>query len=293
MINDSSTGANATGLTIASSGVAIGRAVAVANSGTGTTTLGGDASLLSGTGSFTGAVALGRTTTLQAAGTSAVTFGGILSGSGGITKSGTGAVVLSGINTFTGVTTLNGGTLSVATIGNGGVAGNLGQATNAAANLVYNNGTLQYTGATASTNRNFTINSGTTGTIDVTTNNLTISGSSTATSGNLTKTGAGTLTLSGTNLYTGVTTLSNGTLSVATIGNGGVAGNLGNATNAAANLVFDGGTLQYTGATAATNRSFTINAGNTATFDVTANNLTLSGAAAATTGSLVKTGAGT
>ncbi len=146
------------------------------------------------------------------------TYSGILiDGTGGtlsLTKSGTGSLSQSGANTYTGVTTLTGGTLSVATIGNGGVAGNLGQATNAAANVVFNGGTLQYTGATASTDRNFTINSATTGTIDITTNTLTISGADTATTGALRKIGTGTLILSGANLHTGATTVNAGTLLV-------------------------------------------------------------------------------
>jgi fibronectin-binding autotransporter adhesin len=87
-----------------------------------------------------------------------------------------------------------------------------------------------------------------------------------------------------------VTKVSAGTLSVGTIGNGGVSGNLGAAANAAANLVFDGGTLRYTGSTRSTDRNFTINAGKTATFDITTNNLTVSGASIATTGALTKTG---
>jgi fibronectin-binding autotransporter adhesin len=133
-----------------------------------------------------------RTLTVQGAfGTS---ISGVMSngaGTGSLTKTGTGTLTLSGTNTYTGVTTINQGAVSVATIGNGGVAGNLGQATNAAGNLVLGGGTLQYTGATASTNRNFTLTAGTTSTIDVTTNDLTISGASTNTTGALPKTGAG------------------------------------------------------------------------------------------------------
>jgi fibronectin-binding autotransporter adhesin len=105
------------------------------------------------------------------------------------------------------VTTFTAGTVSVATIGNGGVAGNLGQAASTANRLVFSGGTLQYTGATASTNRSFTLTGGSSGTIDVTGagTNLTISGASTNTTGSLTKIGDGTLTLSGANLHTGAT----------------------------------------------------------------------------------------
>jgi autotransporter-associated beta strand protein len=92
-----------------------------------------------------------------------------------------------------------------------GTPGNLGFGT---ANLIFNGGTLRYTGATATTNRNFVINAGKTATIDVTTSNLTLSGSSTATTGALAKTGPGTLTLSGANLYSGATTVGEGTLAL-------------------------------------------------------------------------------
>ncbi|MCX6896945.1 MAG: autotransporter-associated beta strand repeat-containing protein, partial [Verrucomicrobia bacterium] len=71
---------------------------------------------------------------------------------------------------------------------------------------------------------------------------------------------------------------------------------LGIAPKAAANLVFSGAsTLQYTGPTATTDRGFTINAGVTATFEVTnaATDLTFTGTmASATTGGLTKSGAG-
>lgn len=136
-------------------------------------------------------------------------------GAGTLQHIGSGTTTLSGTNTYTGATTLTAGTLSVAVIGNGGsTSGNLSAATNAAANLVFNGGALQYTGATASTDRNFTVNAGKTAVFDIKANNLTLTGNSTATNGSLAKTGAGTLTLAGTNLYTGATTVTGGTLVV-------------------------------------------------------------------------------
>ena len=68
--------------------------------------------------------------------------------------------------------------------------------------------------APASTNRNYTLTAGQTSSVNVTNAaaNLTIGGASTATTGALTKLGAGTLTLSGANLHTGLTTVAGGTL---------------------------------------------------------------------------------
>jgi len=205
--------------TLTVNGTGISGAGAVINSSlttvsySGAITLAGNSSLVANYGSitFTGAISGGHNLTLD--GTNGGTISGVIGiGGSSLTKVGTGTWKLSGVNTYTGITTINGGVLSVATIGNGSIAGNLGQASTASANIVLGGGSLQYTGITASTNRAFTLTAGTTSSINVTANTLTISGASANTTGSLTKTGAGTLILSATNLYTGTTTVNAGTL---------------------------------------------------------------------------------
>jgi T5SS/PEP-CTERM-associated repeat protein/autotransporter-associated beta strand protein len=154
--------------------------------------------------------------------------------------------VLTGANTYSGSTTIAGGTLSVSSLADGGAANvsGIGSSTNAAANLVLSGGTLQYTGSGASTDRLFSIGTGAGGTIDASgtgaisfTNTgsmgfvssgartLTLTGTNTgnntlaAVVGDngsgataLAKSGAGTWVLSSANTYTGGTTINNGTL---------------------------------------------------------------------------------
>jgi autotransporter-associated beta strand protein len=134
-----------------------------------------------------------------------------------VTKAAAGTLALNGANTYTGATSIgnNGGTLSANTLANGGVASSIGASSSVAANLMIGyNATLQFTGATATTNRNYVLTAAQTGSINVVNaaTNLTLGGGSTATTGGLTKLGAGTLTLSGANLHTGLTTVAGGTL---------------------------------------------------------------------------------
>ncbi len=181
-----------------------------------------------------------------------------------VTKTGQGLWWVTGSNTYGGVTTINGGTLAVSLLANGGAVGSTGTSSNAASNLVINGGALQYLGNSASTDRRFTL--GTSGgTLDASgsgavlfsnTNALTFTGSNTArvltlagdnagdntltaAIGNngtgataIVKTGTGKWVLAGKNSYTGTTTVNAGVLKIT-----------GSMNSAGSIVVFDGATL--------------------------------------------------
>ena len=168
----------------------------------------------------------------------------VVSGANGIIKEGGNNLVLNAANTYTGATTINAGSVLVTSLANGGSNSNIGASTNVAANLVFNGGTLSYSGSAASTNRLFTLRAGggtiassgagaltfaNTAAITVdndanTARTLTLGGTNT---GNntfapvipdgadqrtvaLAKTGSGTWILTGANTYSGGTTLAGG-----------------------------------------------------------------------------------
>ena len=148
---------------------------------------------------------------------------GSITGGSGLTKTNSGELIVLTTNSYTGITTINGGILAVPYLANGSSASAIGIANSDPANLVINNGTLSYFGPNASIDRGVTLATGFGGSLDIT-NGTTLTESGTLTGdGGLTKAGQGTLNLTGNGAYTGTTTLSNGTLQVngpTTIGSG-------------------------------------------------------------------------
>ena len=163
-----------------------------------------------------------------------------------VTKAGSGTLsLINGSNSYTGITDIEGGTLEATTLADGGVTSSIGKSAKDAANLVLNNGTLEYTGGGTSTDRLFTLgalggvlNASGAGAVNFTNTdpmglasggNRTLSLTGTNAGDNklaasigdasgattaVAKSGTGTWVLSGSNSYTGGTTVSAGTLKV-------------------------------------------------------------------------------
>ncbi|NDC63878.1 MAG: hypothetical protein EBZ59_07845, partial [Planctomycetia bacterium] len=192
------------------------------------------------------------------------------SGSTSLVKSGAGTVVLSASNTYTGNTTINQGTIRLsgadATLGSIRTAGNLttvrqgavldlnaaGPGASVTIGILQGSGTVTNSGGSSGTAAATVV--------------IGLSGTSTGTglfTGiladgggrlNVTKSGStgSLLYLTGSNTYTGATTLASGTLFVTALADIGQTSGIGrgDATNAATNaasLVFAGGALRYTG----------------------------------------------
>jgi len=223
-----------------------------------------------GTGTFAGWFSLNNISGVAVDTTAgSFTLNPTLSTTRALTKLGNNTLTLgNGSNSYSGNTTIAAGTLSVASIGNRTVNSAVGSGSAINIGLRDSSGTLLYTGAAQTTNRTINL-SGTTGgaVIDqsgtgllrftsavVATGNgnktLTLQGSTSGTgelsgvisdfSANtattaLVKSGTGTWTLSGTNTYTGGTTLSAGILGI----------NATAALGTSGNITFSGGTMQF------------------------------------------------
>lgn len=199
------------------------------------------------------------------------TVNSVLEGNSALVKTDAGTLVLGGANTYTGGTTISGGTLQ---IGNGGTSGSITGDVADNASLVFNrgdhvafNGTVSgngsliqagsgtlmlvgnstYTGGTKINSGTLQLgNGGTAGSIvgDVANNgSLVFNRSDDATfngivsgSGSLTQASTATLTLTGNSTYIGGTTINSGTLQ---LGNGGAAGAIAGDVTNNGSLVFD------------------------------------------------------
>ncbi len=166
--------------------------------------------------------------------------------------SGSGTWTLSNAaSTYTGATTVTAGTLAVSALANGGAASSIGASSSAETNLILGNATLRYTGGSVTSDRAFTINGGTSATLDVSNvaTSLALNGATGAASnGALTKTGAGTLILAGANTYTGATSISAGTLRVGGSLDAGSLVSIANGANLSGGGTIGGGVSTVSGA---------------------------------------------
>ena len=218
-------------------------------SGAGTLSLGGNITVNNaGTGNIGATISApvslvaNRTFTVADDGTAAtdLTTSGIVSGAFNLTKAGAGTLLLSGLNTYSGKTTISDGILDMVSLQNvSGGSSALGAPTTVANGTidVAGTGTLRYTGSGHTSNRVINLTSSG-GTIDASgSGTLTLTGGVTGTNlalilsgpglgvesgvistgnGSLAMEGVGQWTLSGSNTYTGATTISSGTLAIGT-----------------------------------------------------------------------------
>ncbi len=244
--------------------------------------------------------------TLGLKGTGTTVLSGAISGTGNLVKSDSGTTRLSGAgaNTYTGTTTVNGGTLEISkatalgstaagtTVNSGGTLALAGSGTTfAAENLTLSGTGAAGTGALLNTSGanvwTGTVALGAAGanSVGVDGGSLNISGVISGAAGrDLVKSGTGTLTLSGVNTYAGNTTVNAGTVAIAAdSGLGATSGT----------LTLDGGTLQTTSSfTLANTRGVTLGAaGGTVNTD-SGTTLTYNGVASGS-GNLTKSGTGT
>jgi len=235
-------------------------------------TIGGDVTLgdatKTGALTFSADAAIGSSTrTLTTA--SAVTFSGNITGTGGITKAGSGALTYNGdtSNTYSGLTTVGAGNLTLAKTAGNAIAGNL-LVNGGDVNVTVAGTQIADTATVEVSSGNFTISTGlneTVATVKLTGGNI-IGGDATSTltatttfdlqsgtntailagAGNATKSTSGTILLSKANTYSGGTTLTAGTLQIG-VASAGAVGAITSSAIGTGGLALNGGTLTSSG----------------------------------------------
>ena len=204
-----------------------------------------------------------------------IIYDGAISGVGGLTTTGPGAIAMTGNNTYQGPTLVASGTLRVRTTSER-FPDTTALTVNSGASFDLNGlsetvGSLAGAGSVTTGSGTFTVGDAT---------STLFSGVIQGTNGKVTKTGTGTLSLTGTNTYTGATTINAGTLAV------GTGGSLASASAVAVNNT---GTLAGTGAV---NGSVTVASGGTLAPGASgAGTLTIGGNTILNTGSTLAIGA--
>ena len=241
-------------------------AVSAANNlGVGTLSFDGGTLMNTATMTLANAVDLAGAGTFDTASGTTLTLSGVISGPGGLTKSGTGTLALTGANTYTGGTTVSAGTLTG--VAGTGLQGNIAAASGA---------TVKFTGSGT-----YAGNLSGAGAVVIDTTDTTFTGTNTY-SGSTTINSGATLNAGAANLSTSSAVTNNGTLALT--GNNSVAGLSGSGTTdlAGNNLTIGTGTSSsYSGA---------LNGGGTLTVASGAGSWTFSGTTGTALTSFVNNG---
>ena len=149
------------------------------------------------------------------------TGSGTIAGANGLIKSGSGALTNNLNNSYSGSTTVSGGTLVIPQLGTTNIASPVGASLNGLANLYLNGGTLEITGGGETTYRDFSVGPNG-GTLQIDTpgavESINTSGGMNSGPNTFTKTGPGTLTSAYQQVFEGTNNIFGGILKIPTVG---------------------------------------------------------------------------